>query len=385
MKVIDSLVNCNQYFNEMKKYDNIVCFGAGSKGRQSVEILKKFGINPIAYCDNNEELWGTMNDGIKIMGYRDIRSTFDEYVILITCTLKNAMEIYNDLIANEEKNPIYFFSNPYKAENKILTYEEIILNQNSIQESYDLLADEQSKKIFIEFMNWKVTGDMSKVVRFTEGNWLEVFSSDLLPHKKDYVYVDVGVYTGDSLVRFLAFSGGRYSRIIGYEPDEVNYTEASRMIELCRLENITLEKKGLWSEKTKKEFFSIGDGETIYESSNFFRDAHNTVKNQLLDKVNNSVSNFVWVDTLDNLLLNEINEADNLLVKIDALASEGPIIYGMEKIIVKCKPIIVMEYGTHSEHTMDMIPYLHKLNPEYKFYIRQIKLTGNSRSILYVL
>jgi FlaA1/EpsC-like NDP-sugar epimerase len=125
MKVIDSLVNCNQYFNEMKKYDNIVCFGAGSKGRQSVEILKKFGINPIAYCDNNEELWGTMNDGIKIMGYRDIRSTFDEYVILITCTLKNAMEIYNDLIANEEKNPIYFFSNPYKAENKILTMKKL--------------------------------------------------------------------------------------------------------------------------------------------------------------------------------------------------------------------------------------------------------------------
>ena len=62
-----ALTNVQEYFDEIKRHKNIILFGCGGKGREAVPILKEHGIEPVAVCDNNPNLWG--------------RKFLDEYVI----------------------------------------------------------------------------------------------------------------------------------------------------------------------------------------------------------------------------------------------------------------------------------------------------------------
>ena len=59
--------------------------------------------------------------------------------------------------------------------------------------------------------------------------------------------------------------------------------------------------------------------------------------------------------------------------------------YGGGYTIKNYKPIIIMEFGTYSQYMFETIPYLKGLNPQYSFYIRQLHIFNNSRTILYVI
>lgn len=122
-------------------------------------------------------------------------------------------------------------------------------------------------------------------------------------------------------------------------------------------------------------------GKETYESSNFFRSVDVTLSNSL---DSGGKEKTVSVKTLDSYM-DEINDEKHILLKIDALASESEIIKGGQELIRKKKPIIVMEYGTHSEHISDIIPRIKKLRNDYKFFLRQKTVYDNSRTVLYAV
>ena len=215
-------------------------------------------------------------------------------------------------------------SNPFKAENKFLTYKEIEADKDKLIMSYNAFNDEKSKKIFIEFINWKMTGDVSKLVPYTEGDWLEFFSTDLLSEDDNYTFVDVGAYTGDTIIRFLSFCKGKYDQIIAFEPDETNFQETLKVVNNGRLENVTVYKTGLWSNQEEKKFYSVGNG-TAYESSNFYRGVENTISSARCQEIGESNVQMVLCDTLDNQIKGIIGK---MIIKIDAFASEFPILLG---------------------------------------------------------
>lgn len=385
--MFSELINDKKYFEELKDKENIVCWGAGSKGRQTLGLLKERDIQPVAFCDNNPQLLGTYIDGIPVLNYADLKKKYENYCICITCVLRNAMEIYHMLQTEGEQNNICFLSNPFKAENKFLSTLEVEKCHKELEESYRLLADEESRQLFLDFLNWKITGDISIIYRNREENWLEVFDENIIPQKNDYYYIDVGAYTGDSICRFLALTQGKYERIIAFEPDENNCAALEALIENGRLERIEVIKKGLWSEEGEKVFYTRAEN-NVYESSNFFRDTNITLsKGKGIANEEKCQLETVTVKKLDSYIdkFEDEKEYKNILLKIDALGSEGEILLGAQQLIRFKKPVIVMEYGTHSEHIADVLPFLNRLRPDYIFYLRQKHCFDNERTILYAI
>lgn len=383
MRILNQLVDSEDFFLQIRRHKNVFCYGAGAKGMQTVKLLRKYyDIVPTAFIDGNEEKWGKTCAEIPVVSYGEVKEKYDEYCILVTCVYHNAKEIVGMLHAAGERNPVFQVCNPYKAEIKLLTVEEIKKDEEQLEITYEALEDDKSREIFTAFLYWKMTGDMMRLAQHMEGDWMEVFGCDLLPACEDYVYVDVGAYTGDTIVRFLSFCKGRYERIIAYEPDEANYSECLNLIRNGRLEKIETVKMGLWSRKEEKKFFTVGRN-SVYESSNMFGGVQDIISTERVKEIDGDSSvEIMMVDTLDNQLK---GIGGKMIWKIDALASEVPILYGAEKSIRTLKPIIIMEYGTHSEYMAETIPYLKKLNPEYKFYLRQRYTFNNNRMILYVM
>ena len=361
---------------------NIVCYGAGSKGRQSIQILREHGIEPAVVCDGNSALWGQSCEGVIILGYDEMKKKFDDYTILLTCVWENALSILEFLQSRQESHPIVFFANPYKVETKVLSLDEVEKQRDALDESYRLLADDESRRLFVNFLRWKMTGDISATATRRNNSWLEVFDNNLIPRRPDYTYVDVGAYTGDTLIRFLAFSRGQYKKILCYEPDKTSFHELEKMVDRCRLYDVENYNIGLMSTGGEQTFFSPGNN-TVYESSNFFRDVNVSIKNDLIEGGVQGESHTVKISTLDECLADYRNDA--IFLKIDALASEGEIIYGASNVLAIASPVVVMEYGTHSEYMADTIPFMHRMNSKYKFYLRQMYSGDNSRTFLYVV
>jgi len=375
----EQLVNSDEYFGRLKE-KIVICWGAGSKGKQTVQLLADKGIYPVAFCDNNPQLVGGHIKGIPIYNYDTIREKYKKYCICITATLYNAIEISKMLKLQGEINEIFFMANPFKAENKFLDTSEIIRNYKEYEESYKALEDEKSREIFISFLNWKITGNQYLTYEETDKDWIGFFDRELIPNRIDYCYLDVGAYTGDTIVRFLALENGKYNRIIAFEPDDNNFDRLNSLIENGGMERIMCLKQGLWSENGELVFY-MRNGEETYESSNFFREVDVTLSNSLSG---GGKAETVAVRTLDSYL-DEIAEEEHILLKIDALASEGEIISGGMELIRKKKPVIIMEYGTHSEHISDMIPLIKGLRNDYKFFLRQKTSSNNSRTVLYAV
>ncbi|MDR2803521.1 MAG: hypothetical protein LBB22_04445 [Treponema sp.] len=60
------------------------------------------------------------------------------------------------------------------------------------------------------------------------------FDKTILPAHDSHIYLDMGAYTGDTLIRFYAFCGGKYKKIIAMEPDKKIFSKMRYMTKACR-------------------------------------------------------------------------------------------------------------------------------------------------------
>jgi len=93
----------------------------------------------------------------------------------------------------------------------------------------------------------------------------QYFEKDIVTLLQDEVFIDGGMYTGDTADIFFNLTKGRYKHYYGFEPDGANYNEATRNI--AHMPNVTLVQKGLYSaEKTLRFNDSFASSSGIDES-----------------------------------------------------------------------------------------------------------------------
>ncbi len=382
----DNLINQEEYFNSITNKGNIIIYGIGRKFKQVKELLKKYNIEPIALCDGNQNNWGkdieVNGKTLKVLSYNKVKELYSSYTILITTYIKNTIEIYSYLTSIGETNSILQFCNPFKVEAGLLEKNILYENIDRYNYIYNNLADDLSRKIFSENLNYKMTGNMLNLCRYTDGN--SFFDPKLIPSDKKHVYVDVGTYTGDTICKFLQFCRGDYEKIIGFEPDNGNYAAVNNFIRYGKIENSYIYNIGLWSEKTTKVFYTLQNNENInYDSPNFYSEIEDTIDNNFLEnnikKDNDFISENLIVDTMDNILSGIVPS----IMKINALSSDLPILKGAKELIYSHKPIIIIEYATKQEDLLDSIEYLLSVRKDYQIFFRQKSIFGESKTVLY--
>lgn len=378
------LVDPETYFSDIRRHKNIIMFGGGSKAHQVIALLEDWNIFPCEICDNNKELQGQkFMEKYVIKSYEKIKKEYDSYCIIITTTITNAISIKEGLIKAGEKNPIYHVCNFFKVDEEFLEYENVI-NEEKYKKAYDLLEDEVSKRIFIKNVNSKMTGNGLELYDEMTGN--SFFDEELLGKSVTDVYVDVGAYTGDTLLQFLKFCRGKYHKIYAFEPDQGNYLSLQKFIKYGVIENVETFNIGGWSEAGEREFFSASNNENVnYDSPNLFRDISRAITKKEVEqcKKENAVatSYIVRLDSVDNI----VTDHEASIIKINALAADFPILVGCKETILKSRPVIIMEYGARPEYMTEELTWLAELKVGYKFYMRQKSIFGDCKTLLYAI
>ncbi len=367
---------------------SIALFGAGARGKLAQKQLASWGIQAECFCDNNTALQGQKVNGLYVAGIDEVCNTDKNYMILITTLPKNALAIQRQL---EEKNtniPIYHFTPSFKVDDELYPLSDFTHNQELFQQFHHHLADEISQKIFLDALFFRCAGDGLSVASHAKGDTF--FDDSILPAHENHTYVDLGAYTGDTLMRFYSFCRGQYKKIIAVEASENNFSRLKSFVESACIKDVELHQIGIWS-NSKEEKLSLqilennstGSSGFIWGNASFFPQKGNAVEaenQQLLNKGEISIKyKKVPIMTIDEL----IKDTPISLLKINILAADYYGLQGATKTISNHKPAIILEFGTKIDHFADTIAFFMQYKDIYNFYLREKFIFDDIKTVLY--
>lgn len=209
---------------------------------------------------------------------------------------------------------------------------------------YDSLKDYKSKAVLLSILNNYYNFDLNGLNLVADKIYKHYFDLDLLSFCKNEVFVDVGAYTGDTVLDYIASYGMSYNKIYCYEITEsmVLYMKNN----FSNLPNIEIRNLAV-SEKVGK----------LYLDANSTSASANRVKE-------------VGVDAVNAVSLDEDIKEKISMIKMDIEGGEISAIKGAKEHIKNDLPKLFISVY-HSNDDIITIPKLiRSYTDEYDFYLR---------------
>lgn len=344
----------------LRKEKDIILFPSGTVARGFYNALLNYDIKVSFFGDNALEKIGNEMNGVEILSFEEILSKHKNALILV------GTRVYEDEIRKHFLNSgfasdrVLFYDFSYYRKMQISNfYENLSSDEEQFDQVYNLLADDLSKKTFlqkIKYMHSFDSGDI-EVIRCKNAMY---FDSDFYRPQKGEVVVDGGGFTGDTFLEYREINPD-YGKYYIFEPDPENFKVLSE--NLNGYEAIEAINKGL-GEKDDKLVFYIRAGATTSDKGDLVCDEKMVLPVTSIDKVvNGGRVDFIKLDV-------EGSEREALLGSVETIRKYSPNL----AVCVYHKPMDIVELPL----------LLHELCPEGELYIRHYGKTGND-TVCYVL
>lgn len=256
---------------------------------------------------------------------------------------------YNGFVEYFAKFPLWGTLDPDHRDYDTLKRRAAVLKQHSydFMYLYRKFPDYLSKETLLAILlNWSITD--TGLLKTVKSIFPDYYEPDIFPNNKDDIFVDIGAYTGDSILKYVDTYGTDYKKIYAYE-----ITERSCEImrgNLTNLHDVEIRHKGV-AEKA---------GEMVMNSS-----VTDLSANRLSEKSSQNQGERVEVVTLDEDLPDGFT-----FLKMDIEGAEYNALRGAEKTIRRCRPkLAICVY--HGYDDIWRIPALiESIDPNYEFYLR---------------
>ena len=172
--------------------------------------------------------------------------------------------------------------------------------------------------------------------------------------------MDCGAFNGDTVEKFIDWSGGNYSKIFAVEADPVNFAALEKFISEKNYKNILAVNCGAWNEKTTLTFSDTN-------KTNAAVSAEGKIK--------------IAADTIDNITGGEKIK----FIKMDIEGAELPALQGAAETIKKFKPTLAICAYHKAADLITLPQFIKSLNPDYKFYLRKHTLASDTELVLYAI
>ncbi|MFA6104529.1 MAG: FkbM family methyltransferase [Victivallaceae bacterium] len=341
----------------------VVLWGAGEIAWCVWTYLRQHGIEPVCFCDNNPAKHGTMHLGLPVYSYDGLKEKFANsgYHIVVATGIQYKEPIFSQLANAHEKNPVWYLCG-FEVCGEKINYQYICEYISQFEEAYSSLADDFSKKVFINVLNAKLSGNFNlyKEIMST----MEYFDKDVVHLSEKEVFLDVGAFKGNAIVEFARLTEGKYDGIIAFEPDKKTLSVLKDTIAKNNIQNVEIHNKGAWN-KHEVMYFHGGreGGSRILESS-----------------ANALPANSIEVDAIDNVL----NGRRVTYISMDIEGAEHNAILGAEQTIKNWKPKLSVCVYHKREDLFDLLLLIKSFVPEYKFYLRHYTV-NQTETVLYAV
>ncbi len=332
---ITEKINCWDLLKSEKR--PVFIFGMGDGALKILKIFEEYKISVAGFFASDEFVRGHSFNGHLVHKLSEIEKSVEDFVIVLAFAA-GYQSLYDKIISLSEKYTLYAPDVPVAGDG-LFTYEYCLENAEKIQQVYDMLEDDFSKKVYADVINFKISGKIEYLDRCTTDK-KEVYNSIIRP-SEDEVYIDLGAYNGDTVAEFLKYSRG-YKNIVAVEPDRRNFRKLSKNTE--NLENIRLINAVVWNSNTQVCFSAKSGRQSAVNPTGDMIDA-------------------VCVD-----LMPESNDAT--IIKMDIEGAEYEVLKGSKNTIMKNAPKLMISLYHRNEDMFELPLFIKSLNPDYKMFIR---------------
>lgn len=225
----------------------IFLYGMGNGADKILSVMESFGAAPAGFFASDGFVRGHSFHGHKVHTLSEIEARFgshgDDFVIVLAFGA-GYRSLYDKIMEISERHTLIAPDVPV-AGGGLFTYEYALENAEKIKAVYDLLADDLSRDVYRNILNFKISGDPGYLHKITTEK-SEIWDNVLHSEGDSGVYIDMGAYNGDTVKEFIGFTGGRYRQIFALEPDPKNYRKLEE--NTADLPNVHLFNAAAWNE-----------------------------------------------------------------------------------------------------------------------------------------
>ena len=323
---------------------SVLMYGMGNGADKIISYLEQYGVFVDDFFASDEFVRGHFFHGKKVLKFSEARQKYDDFIILLSfaSSLPDVLEKFYNL---DKDFDMYAPDVPVTGNN---LFTESFYNENieKFTLARSLLADDESKRIFDEVVEYKLTAKISHLKNAISDK-SEILNNIL--HPDSYrICADLGAYNGDTAKEMLS-DFFYVEKIVCLEPDPRNFRKLSAFAdEACKLE---VYEAGAWSSDTVLKMDQSGN-----RNANVF----NQVSSKLKD---------VNMRSLDSVL--DGRKVD--YIKFDVEGAEREALLGAKQSIVKYKPDMLISMYHRSEDMFDLPILVNSICPEYKLYLRRFE------------
>lgn len=319
----------------------IVLYGMGDGTLKIMAACRKYGIGISGIFASDEYVRGHSFEGYPVKKLAQMEEEFDDFIVLL-CFAAFTPELLQKIFALHQRHEVLAPDVPVFGD-ELFDEEYFQTHENELEESYSLLADEFSKRVFENVLNFKLSGKI-ELLREIETPKEEVYQQILRLGAEEH-YLDLGGYDGDTVLEFLEQTGGKYGSVTVLEPDTKNFRKLAKTAERHGWNDMLLLNKGVWSENAVLSFDNRAGRNSFLSTS-----GRTTVP----------------VCSVDSLL----KDKPCTFIKMDVEGAEREALLGAAKTLQRRKPKLAFS-GYHRSGDLFALPLLLKeIEPSYRIYFR---------------
>ena len=330
-----------------------VLFGAGSMGRRALSALRSIGIQPLAICDNNPDLWGTDVDGTMVLSPADAAMHFGQDALFFL-TVRNELHWYRESFAQLERlgcahissaDPItWLFPREFLP---FLLYDlphRVYEQADRVLLGEAIWADEESRSEYVAQVRLRALGDPSGLAQPTRESYVLDRVFDIEPED---VLVDCGAFDGDTIRDWIARQP-KFGKIEAVEADSHSFARLAGYVATLAPEQrsrIRLHKCAVGARRGTVRFEDTG-------------------------KVDSKVSD-LGATVVDMVPLDVMFASKTVsMIKMDIEGAEFDALLGARQVIQRDQPILAI-CVYHRQDDLWRLPLLIRaMVPEYRMYLK---------------
>lgn len=322
----------------------LVLYGMGDGAEKIRSALQSVGAQVSDIMASDEFVRGHSFMGMRVKKLSEIEELYGDDFIILVCFGSQLSEVMDRIYAISEKHELYAPNVPVVGDG-LFTLSYAKEHYDEIKAAYELMADEQSKKVFENIIRYKLSGDIS-LLRECETPREEMY--DLLMIGAEEIYVDLGAYNGDTLVEFLNETSMNFRKLYAMEPDHKNYQKLKRRLYMIGSELLEAYNCGAWDSETTM-LFSLKAG-----------------RSSKVTEVTPKRGREVKMMSVDHML----QGGEATFIKYDVEGSEEKALNGTKQTIVKFRPKLNVALYHRNEDMFAIPLQIAQLNRKYKMYLR---------------
>ncbi len=323
----------------------LVMYGAGTMALDVLDILNGSGIDiDCVVVDDEYYSEGDTLKGLAVKPLSRISDEYDRFNIILGRADYTKAETLNGMagLAN-----VFYLTSPIYKMTDDITDEDIAKYKEIYDKTYELLADDLSKKVFLSHLNARINDDASMIFPFYNTPQ-SYFKNDIWTITDDCCFLDIGAYTGDTVRQYRSINEDGH--IWAFEADKTNYEKVRATVRELNITNIETFNNALWSTHTRAYW---GGPEKKNRETGFVDTS--------------GAGEQVELYTVDELMEKRSRKVG--LLKINFPGAEE-VIKGAYNIIKEDYPYLALRVG-FNKHEIATVPLWIKENfPSYKLYMR---------------